>query len=443
MSQKHKVVPQGLSLKDFQKKGVLWAVKRSRSLLADDMGTGKTIQSIVCSSIWNHKYTIVVAPSTMCETWAQEYQKWDIHKRSIFIVQGGKKIHTYNKERVIISSMDSLKHLIKILPREFCLIVDEYHNFKKWTSQRNHFLSRHLLPRARMFLALTGTPIENVIEDLHPLVSMLAPGKFGSMQYFLETYSVPYQRRVGSKVYVEYRGVNEKNLPELRKKLAPLYLRRTKEEVLPELPEKIYMDHYIEVPKEVKKKSLQYETAALKALQTGKSVSMYLSEEDKELYATARKNLGIAKVKGCVQYYMDLLNGNAGPLVVGAHHHDVIHALENEFKRKGVSKIRIAYGKSTPREKDQLMKDFQAGKLDVCILGMTSMGIGITLHRANNICLAERLSVPGKTKQFIDRVHRIGQTRGVVVHVAHAKGSLDTKIWGDYKRKMSDIGKVI
>lgn len=421
----------------------MWAVKRSRSLLADDPGLGKTVQAIICSSVWNHKHTVVISPTSMCETWNEAFKVWDVHQRSIFIVQGGKKVHEYRGERVIISSMDSLRHLLRICPREFCLIVDEFHNFKKWTSQRNHFLNRHFLPKSKMFLALTGTPIENVIEDLHPLVSMLAPGKFGNMQRFLETYSVPYKRRVGSKVYVEYRGVNEKNLPKLRKKLAPLYLRRKKEDVLPNLPSKIFIDHYVEVPKEVKKKSVQYETAALQALQTGKSVSVYLSEEDKELYAAARRKLGVAKVKGCVQYYMDLLNGGCAPLIVGAYHHEVIYALEEEFQRKGVDKLAVVFGKHTPREKQSFMKDFQAGKFDVAVLGMTSMGEGITLHRANQICLCEKLSVPGKTVQFIDRVHRIGQTRGVVVHVAHAKGSLDTRIWSQYKMKMEYIGRVI
>jgi SNF2 family DNA or RNA helicase len=271
--------------------------------------------------------------------------------------------------------------------------------------------------------------MDNNIPDLHALMSSCAT--VPPYPKFCSTFSNPTWD--GFKTV--YRGV--RNEEKLKKFYAKFLLRRKKAEVLPELPEKTIVRHDVDVGAALAKKSKEYVNYVIGVLENGVGEG----EIEKVAYVKVRQELGIAKIKGCVEYYNMLLEGGSRPLVIGAYHRDVVKGIYTELENLGW-KVARGMGGDSPKHKQKLNDDFQGGKLDACVVNIISMGIGINLHAANHICLAEVTTVPSQVIQFMDRVHRIGQTRGVIVHVALAKGSLDVGVWNTYKGKLRDIGKV-
>lgn len=438
-----KPYPDNFKLRPYQKAGVRFLLKHQRAILGDDPGLGKTIQTIVANNVLYAKAgkkitTVVVCPACVCENWRREWVKWDIHNRDVLVIRGKKGAEDYTGQKVLICSYASIKNLLEVVPSEILLVGDEFHYTKSWRAKRTNYFHTALLPRSRAFAGLTGTPLDNEIPDLHSLYSACLPGKIPPFKKFCNTFSTPTWNGFAT----VYRGV--RNEAKLKKLSSRFILRRLKSEVLPELPDKIFKKHYVDVPKKVADRSKEYTDLALQVLGlTGGSKVMVSegAEPPDPAYATVRKALGLEKVKGCLEYYKMLLEGGEKPIVIGAYHREVCEQLQEGLEKEGIKSM-MAYGGHSHTHKQKLIDRFQAGKLDACVLNISSMGIGINLHAACNICLAEYVSVPSKVVQFIDRVHRIGQTRGVVVHVAQAKGSLDTAIWNSYRQKMKMVQKV-
>jgi SWI/SNF-related matrix-associated actin-dependent regulator 1 of chromatin subfamily A len=440
---KVRVVPEGLKLRRYQKEGVKRMVSQQRTLLADAPGLGKTVQFIVASNIWKNPRVVVIAPAGVLINLEREWKTWDILNRKVFRVKGAKSFKEYRGEQVIICSYGSQKVLFK--DPEFLktfladasstnpslLVADEFHNCKNWASQRTHYLIERLLPQFHLFVGVTGTPLPNRVADLHPLVSACAPTLFPGFKAFCETYSNP----VFNDYAVEYRGI--KNVTKLRKKLRTFMIRRYKEDVLKELPEKIYIEHLIEVDSSLAKDSLKYVNYVQKMLGGEK-----IEDEDipeKKALATCRKELGIAKISPVVEYCKILLEGGSNPLVIFGYHRLVVEGIEEQLKSAGYRAAKI-YGGISSTNKQKIVDKFQAGDLD-CVV--CSPQDGITLTASNTVVFAELSYVPADMTQSMDRIHRIGQKNVCMIHFCLAEGSLDSRIWKTLLEKVKILNKAI
>lgn len=427
---REKVVPKNKSLFPYQKEGVLEIVKskRRRHLLADVPGLGKTIQAIVCSNIWQCSKVLILAPACLIYNWKREWQDWDTLNRSVFVVEGKRNFKKYKGEDVIICSYASSEALLDI-PGPYTLITDEFHYCSNWGSARTKRVIFEILPKADKFIAITGTPLTKDITGLHPIVSSIAPNLFGKFHSFCERYSTP----VFDGFQIQYRGV--RRVKELREKLRNFMIRRYKEDVLPDLPEKLYARVDIGINKKIAEKSLEYRSY----------VDALLNEDSsKELpmLSKVRKELAEQKIPSIISFVEEMCTGGDTPIVVFSYHRKVTKELYEGLKNKGIKAEKIIGGDSA-KHKEEVVSSFQAGKLDVVVLSIKAAGVGITLTKSCRVVFSEILGVPADMSQAIDRCHRIGQDRGVRVYFCIAKDSIEERIYTTLLSRIKLVSKVM
>lgn len=405
--------------------------ERRRALLADEPGLGKTVQAVVLHNILKSKKIITIVPSCVKDDWVATWEKWDVHGRRIFCVQSGKHLREYAGEEIIVSSYHFASAVRDLVGDEkYHLLVDELHYCKNYAAQRTQAVMSELVPGSVTFVGITGTPLKKDVEGLHPIVDCCAPDLFGSSSQFLKKYSNP----VWNGYATEYRGL--KNAKDLRRRMRKFMVRRYKKDVLPELPDKIYKMVKCEVSSELKKKTKHYQKA-VDALLGKKDVNLELPS-----YAECRKALALAKVPQVVDRAVTMFESGSGPVILFAHHKDVVAALKEACEKRGVV-VECAVGGMSEKARISFKNRFQNGEIDVGILSITSMGIGITLTRSSVVMFAELGNTPADMSQAIDRAHRFGQDKNVQIFFFIAKGTLESKIWSRIKQDMKMVQELL
>ena len=237
------------SLREYQDYGYRWFVylleNRLGGCLADDMGLGKTLQAIsLLSYIYSKpggKPSLVAMPKSLIYNWENEIKRFN-SDLSVSIYYGiNRNIEEAMKSNVILTTYGTVRNDIKDLrKKQFELVIlDESQNIKNINSQTTKAV---MLLNSNNRFALSGTPVENNLGELYSLFRFINPNMFGSIEEFNYSYANPIQRDNDREV-----------VQELRKKIYPFILRRTKKEVLKDLPEKIEKVMYIEMNPEQKK----------------------------------------------------------------------------------------------------------------------------------------------------------------------------------------------
>ena len=329
-------------------------------------------------------------------------------------------------------------------------IVGFYHrSIKKWTTEPI---------QARKKILLTGTPIMNRPAELWPLVNYLDKKNFGKYNEFVETYcdTDPYYLRYDQ----EPRGYcNREKLNRLLK--STVMIRRTKEEVLPELPKKLRT--IMEVPVNTR---LQKEAVEKMSLAWGKyekdistlerQCKFAFTAKNEQEYANAvqhltkayniaffemssvRKQIGIQKAPIILGHLEDLL-ATEQKIVVFAHHHEVMDLIEDHFP----GSVKIT-GKTPSNERADIVARFQNDPdVRLFIGSIKAAGTGITLNASSTVVFAELDWVPANLDQAEDRLHRIGQSSNVLVHHIVFEGSIDARIAQVVVEKQSIIRSIL
>lgn len=453
-------IPKGKKLRRYQKEGIKRIVTQQRTLLSDEMGLGKSCQALVASNLWKNSAVLIVCPACLIINWKREIKMWDTLDRRVFCVDGKDSIANYAYEQFVIISDASL-HLLSLVPKKFpkdekkvslsllkllllntspkspaLLICDEFHRMSNWDAQRTNVI-HSLLPLFHLFIGITGTPLMNRISNLHSLVSACAPDLFPGFKTFCETYATP----VFDGYAVEYRGA--RNITKLKKKLSRFMIRRYKADVLKQLPKKIYVEHLVEIDRKLAERSLAYVSYAKQLIAGGKTAnSVDILDDEAENLASIRKELGIAKIPHIVEYCDTLMQGGSKPLVVFCHHRKVVEDVTADLDARGY-KAELYYGGLNNKVKDARVHDFQNGYIDILVCSITAAGLGLTLTASNTAVFGELDYVPANMSQCADRIHRIGQDRGVMIHNVLAQNSLDDKISQTLWDKTRIINKVV
>lgn len=459
------VVPNGLSLFPYQEEGAKFILSKRSVLLADDMGLGKTAQVLAAiNSDESIHRVLVVCPASVKLNWVREAKRWLTREFSVRYLSGkspeplafdGNDLYIINYDIVSSWSSELSKHEWDLL------VLDESHYLKNPKAKRTKALLGESIGkgeppiRARKRVALTGTPIVNRPVEAWPILAWLEPDKWGNFWAYAKKYCGAYHNGWGW----DFSGAT--NLDDLNRRLkATVMLRRTKGEVLKELPEKIRQ--VLELPANGASDLIRREQEVWNQLQDeiykARAALEVARAESDEAFSQAlanlnrvilagfseisklRHELALAKVDASVEHIRDVLESR-DKVVVWVHHRDVAEAL-----RSGLTDFNpvMVLGGTSAESRAEAVRRFQEDpSVRVFIGGITAAAEGITLTAADVAVFVELDWRPGKLLQAEDRIHRIGQTRGVLIQYLVFDGSLDAVMAHKVAQKMEVIAKAV
>ncbi len=395
-------------LREYQEEGIEWLLKNNDGILADDMGLGKTLQSIKAldSLIRNGEVEkiLIACPSSLISNWEYEIQKWAPHI-SITKVFGDKKssstnwLKAYSSSHILITNYEQLRKDIKPLETlSFDLIIaDEAHRIRKLSSQLSKGISK--INRDR-FWALTGTPIENNIDDLVSLLKHINPKKFAFLS-------------------------KQRNDLILKESARPYVLRRLKSDVLKDLPEVIETNIPVELNDDQKK--------AYKKIWENKSS---ISSEAGSFFSVLGKLRSIcegigfeesAKVGKALEM-IENISLHKEKILIFSYYLDPLDNLEKilNTKKIGFSKI---VGEDSREVREKNIEEFKTQEDKVVLLASSKVASeGLTLTEANNVIFLNKWWNPSSNYQARDRVVRIGQEKIVQVFNLFCVDTLEERV---------------
>ena len=432
-------------LRDYQKHGFQWLKTLSHyrfgGVLADEMGLGKTLQSIayLLSEHQEGKNvglpSLVVAPASLIYNWYHEFGKFAPELKTM-VISGSKKeraelLSAMTNTDVIITSYPLLRRDIESYA-EFtfhALILDEAQTVKNYESLTAQAVNEL---KARQRFALTGTPIENSLDELWSIYETVFPGLFPERNAF-----------------------HNMSRDEVARRIKPFMLRRVKTDVLRELPDKIESIDHSELAEEQKKlyiaylSKLQKETAAtLEADGFQKSRMKILAGLTRLRQLCCHPSLfvenyrgGSGKMERLLELVEECRSGGKRMLIF-SQFTEMLKLIRSAFDRRGWSYFYLDGG--TPAaERVEMCERFNEGQRDMFLISLRAGGTGLNLTGADTVILYDLWWNPAVEQQAADRAHRIGQKN--VVHVIRmiARGTVEDKIYELQQRKRDLINEVI
>eukprot|EP00439_Symbiodinium_sp_Y106_P002943 s5487_g1.t1 len=406
----------GGQLLPFQVEAVEFGLRHhARFLLGDEMGLGKTITALALAKHFLEAWPVlVIAPAPLCRVWQDQALRWLpklLAPKDVVVVRSGQEVVPTAAKMVVVSyNLLSAALQDSSTPgsfREFqMVIVDECHQLRGQSSKRAQAVVP-LARRAKHALLLTGTLLVARAEDAYPLLESLLPeGELPSVNDFAARYG--------------RRGAQR--LQELHALLGSVMLRRTKVEMLPQLPKK------------------RRRRVLLDLGPSGPSASARPARE--EPVEEACERLATAKKAAVAEYLSCLLAANVRFLVF-AHHLAMLDALEKSLREQSIRYFRID-GSTLMAERSKYIDAFQTtDHFQVALLSLTACSQGFTLSAASLVVFAELYWVPGTLLQAEDRAHRLGQENMVDVHYLVAPGTVDERMLAAVERRARDADAAV
>lgn len=431
------------SLRDYQLTGFHWMHTLAKvglgGILADDMGLGKTLQTITFLQALADKKTqlraLIVAPASLLYNWQKEFQQF-APDLPITVIAGTKaertkKIEESTNATVLITSYPLIQREAERYQAERfdVLVLDEAQAIKNETSKTGKAI-RSL--QAASSFALTGTPIENRLEELYSIFHTLLPGSLGTKKAFKELNSAELARRV-----------------------RPFILRRLKKEVLTELPDKIEQTQYIELTADQKKiyvaqvKQLQAEVAsATNNNQFQEQRMQILAGLTKLRQICCHPNLVVPEEKLTSGKFDRLLEyveeGLAAGqrMVIFSQFTSMLALIRTAFDARGWIYHSLD-GQTPVKDRLALTERFNEGEHDLFLISMKAGGTGLNLTGGDTVILFDTWWNPAVEQQAADRVYRFGQTKNVQVIKFITTGTIEEKMLEMQERKKALVDEVI
>lgn len=484
--------PAGLDYKPYQRAGVAYMTQRKDTLVADEAGLGKTVESLGFINYLRAKKVLVVCPATLALNWKFEAEKWLVDSYRFFLPLTGEDAvpKTSPDERlVVITNYEKTigisrggsrgdTALSRSLHRPWDVaIFDESHALKNPDSQRSRVILGEggIYEIAKRSLFLTGTPMENRPIEIWPIAATLCPARFGDWWEFARKYCGLHQEMRGPKPEKIVRPDGMTKIEDRRRKMwvadgaanhselqqrlrTSFMIRRLKADVLKELPPKrrqlivlsgddldwgrfpellrwrdLHATEFNEAMArlEVAKTMVEYR-AAVKSLD---KISVPFTETSEVRHKSA-----LLKLPACLRLADEMIaTGALESLVIFAHHRDVLQKIHEHYGEKSC----VIYGDTPMEHRIPIVNQFQAGQKQIFIGGLKAAGTGITLTRASTLVFFESDWNPATMSQAEDRLCRIGQKK--MVHVIHPvlNGSLDANMVRMTTVKQSVIDRML
>jgi len=420
----------GGTLEPFQRAGVAYALAQRRTFLADEQGLGKTVQALAALEADGAYPAVVVCPASVKLNWEREARHW-VPGRSVAVLSSRRADPASETADVVVLNYELLDaHADRLgARRPRAVVFDESHYCKEPRAQRTQAalrLAERTAPDG-LRLALTGTPILNRPRELGAQLRLLDRlGDFGS----------------GARLGRRFRG--DESLERLHWHLrAHCYVRRTKAQVLPQLPAKRTVTLPVALTNEAEYRLAERDVIAwlqtlpldLRTLEA--KVAAALRAERLVRLNHLRRLVAAGKLRAALTW-IDDWRASGEPLVVFADHVEVQRAVLDRHPNAA-----HVLGDDDPRAREAAVRAFQAGDgpgLIVCSL--RAAGQGITLTRASNVAFLELDWTPARLAQAEDRCHRMGQADAVTAWYLLAPGTIDMAMAGVLEHKRGVIGAV-
>lgn len=429
------------SLLPYQKAGVAYAIRAKRCFIADEMGLGKTLQAIASLEVVGDYPAVVMCPPNLVLNWKAEYSKWLPTRRiaTVLAGKGQKEFPERDSYDVLVVGYSNISYWESQLTGHRAYVLDESHYCKTLTAKRTKSARKIVAssPSGSLVLCLTGTPVTNRPAEYVAQLDILGKIKdFGGTWGFYRRYCNAFQDKWG-----QWHLEGASNLEELNEKLRSVcYIRRTKDQVLKELPPVFHqeltligappaMAEYAKAEKDIV--NYLVERAKAIALELGTSphsaavVARIKAEHSQHLVrlSVLRRLSAKAKMESVVEWVQQRTE-NGAKVAIAAHHRDIVDELAGRF---GGLKIQ---GGMSVEEVEATKHKFQTDpKAQVITLSIQAAKTGHTLTAAQDIIFVELPWTPADVDQTYSRLHRMGQTGSVTATYALCSGTIDEEIY--------------
>jgi superfamily II DNA or RNA helicase len=438
------------NLRHYQKAGYNWFhfLKNYHfgGCLADDMGLGKTIQTLAL--LQKHKEdaeldgskstSLIIMPTSLIYNWLNEAKKFT-PKLSLMVHTGAfryKSPGVFSNYDVIITTYGISRIDIDLLASFYFdyVILDESQNIKN-PSSKSYQSVKQL--KSQFKLILSGTPVENSVNDLWTQMSFINPGLLGIQQYFQNEFVTPIEKKK-----------DEDKARKLQALIKPFVLRRTKEQVATELPPKTENLFYCQMSEEqasvYEKVKSEYRNELLKSLEDGTyaKTQIQVLQGLIKLRQIANHPAMIdsdyegdsGKFENVVHTLANVLDGGHKVLIFSQFVKQ-LSIYRSYFDDNGIP---YAYLDGSTQNRGDIVKHFQEDeKTRVFLISIKAGGVGLNLTEADYVFILDPWWNPAVEQQAIDRTHRIGQTKNVFIYKFITKDSVEEKILALQQRKLS------
>ena len=450
-------VPDGLDamLRPYQEQGLTWLAALWDAdlggVLADDMGLGKTLQSLALLERarelgqLDDAPVLVVAPASVVGTWAEEAARFAPGLRVAVIRatrarRGTELAEEIRGAHLVVTSYTLLRMEDEAyLEQKWRGLVLDEAQFVKNHRSRTYQVARRI--GAPFTLAITGTPLENSLGDLWSMFSLAAPGLFPRLEGFTENYRRPVEKNGETDV-----------LGRLRARIRPFMLRRTKREVVKELPEKVEQITRLELTPAHRRRYDQHLTrertrvlgmledmdrnrvAIFRALTKLRQLAL-----DPRLVDTDLPPIPSAKITALLGQIQELAEEGHRALVFSSFT-GFLKLVRGTLEAEGIEYV---YLDGRTRDRPARIARFREGGAPVFLISLKAGGFGLTLTEADYVFVLDPWWNPAAENQAVDRAHRIGQTRAVNVYRMVSADTIEEKVVALQQRKRDLFASVV
>jgi superfamily II DNA or RNA helicase len=429
----------------YQEQGAMHLAFGRRAMLADDMGLGKTVQAIAASSLLHQlrdiQRVLIVCPASLKHQWAREIQRFTSFSTNI--VEGGLGVrrNTYqnpafftivNYELVLRDEED-----LRILQPDL-VILDEAQRIKNWRAKTADAVKRLRSPYA---FVLTGTPLENRLDELYSVFQFIDPTILGPLWRFNQRYFQVERRPSGT-----YKVLGYKNLDELRAHISPYVLRRVRDEVLADLPDRIDNNFFVPMTDPQWKAYDEFRSTVaqlmakarrrpltpkehqilLGALVKMRLICNALALHDPDLSPKEREKTS-PKLQELAAILDDEVANNGHKAILFSQWTNMLHLTYPVLERLKLGHVTLSGDVPSPKRGALIERFFADDKCKV-FLSTDAGGVGLNLQAASLVVNLDLPWNPAVLDQRIARAHRHGQLHTVNVINLIAKGTIEERM---------------
>ncbi len=432
-------------LYSYQREGALFALNAGRCLIGDDMGLGKTIQALAAAELmaklFNIHKVLIVSPTSLKYQWKTEIEKFS--GRTVRVIEG------LNHQRKQIYGAESFYKLVNYelifrdidMIREWApdlIILDEAQRIKNWKTRTAQYVKQL---ESTFAMVLTGTPIENRIEDLHSIVEFIDRRHLGPLYRFVHNHRIVDD---GGKV------IGYRNLQSVRNSLKNVLIRRKKDEVLKQLPERIDKNFFVPMTKEQRVIHDENYEIVVKLVAKWRRYKFLCEADQRRLqialnfmrmaadntYLVDKKTIHGPKIEELEVVLKELIFESGEKVVIFSQWLRMTELVEHVLKRNKIGYVHLN-GSVPSKQRKGLMSQFREDPECKVFLSTDAGGVGLNLQSGSVVINMDIPWNPAVLEQRIGRVHRLGQRRKVCVINFVTSSSIEERILGLLKFKKS------